>query len=167
MKKSKGPSDQLRKGSARYDEGIYGQAAQAASGSCQTAWIDRAESAARLCDRALQEVWQAWVQVCPGAGSWTEVLSVSEPGRAATGDGVCSQGVCGGGGAQAGEPAGVSQGTGGTLRDKQGAAEAARRVLAGRDECQRQAGSVGQYRRGPSGSGGCQYAGGSSQRGLF
>ena len=141
MKKSKGPSDQLRKGSARYDEGIYGKAAQAVSGTYQTAWIDRAQSAARVSDRALQAVRQAWLQVCPGAGSWAEVLSVGEPGRRATPDGVCAEGLGGGGGAPSGESAGVSPGPGRALRDKQGAAEAAGEVIAGSDESQQQAGS--------------------------
>ena len=52
-----------------------------------------AESAiysAWIFNRALQALWEAWLQVCSWTGPWSQVLFISEQAGATSPDGLCS-----------------------------------------------------------------------------
>lgn len=73
---------------------------------------------ARLFDRALQALWQAWMQVCSGAGPWPQVLLVSEQDWAEAPDGLCSAGLSANGQRVPGESPKNKDDPGRALRDQ-------------------------------------------------
>lgn len=164
MEKRKGQSDQFINWSAQTYEGIDGQAPPATAETAHSAGSSRPPGAAWVAHRAVQAVWQARLQVCPGARAWPQVLSVREPGRGATADGVCAAGRGRAGSAEAGESPGVSGGPGGALRHKPGTAEAAGRAVVKKDDGPQQRGSRGWYRCGRGGHPRGQHAGRSTER---
>jgi len=46
-----------------------------------------------ICNRTLQALWQAWMQVCQIAGPWSEVLSFGQQAQTKTSNGLHSSGL--------------------------------------------------------------------------
>jgi len=83
----------------------------------------------RFAYRAIQALWQAWMQMCRWSGAWAQVLSFRELSRPAAEDGLCASG-----GLQAGLGASRQLSTsqrdsGGDQRDQPRVAASARGAL--------------------------------------
>jgi len=100
--------------------------------SPSSASIHEAGSFAGLVDRALQEVWQAGLQVRARSGSWSEVLSVGEHSRRSSGDDLRAAGLRRSGEGLSCEPCGSSRAVGGNLRNQSRAHETSRAILVNR-----------------------------------
>lgn len=146
MKNNERQSDQFTNWSADKYEDIDGSTLQATAKPYHAAGLSRLTRAARIAHRAVQAMWQARLQVYPGARAWPQVLSVGEYPWEATGDGVCAPGRSRAGQAAAGESAGVSSGPGGALRHKPRTPDAAGRTVGRKDDSPRQRGQSGPYR---------------------
>ena len=89
MKLNSVKSDQLYKWSDIYGTKVYSYSTskekdpftQASTLRSHFAWFS---------NRALQALWQAWMQVCRWPRSWSKVLPVSKQTRQQTSDGLCS-----------------------------------------------------------------------------
>jgi len=87
-----------------------------------------------LVDRALQALRQAGLQVCHGSRPRSQVLSVDQPQRRASADGLCPPGLCGTGPGVSGQlPAHVGD-PGGDLRHQPRTAAPPRAALRGHGE---------------------------------
>lgn len=115
-----GLSDQLYKGSEKNDKATDNTAPTPCFGDT-TAAVDEARVSQGLSDRALQEMWQAWVQMCPGTGPWSQILSLSQPCRASSRNDLCAPGLGKAGRRLSCESCGCPRTFGGDLRDKPGA----------------------------------------------
>jgi hypothetical protein len=103
---------------------------------------------ARLADRAVQALRQAWLQMQRGSGAWAEVLPLSELSRRAAADGLRAAGrACCHPHAGRQLPAGAQR-SGRDLRDKSRAIAAPRgAVRAGGERSARIARRIDRYRR--------------------
>lgn len=82
-------SDQYRNWSDNYEKQISRISSEKAKNSFGQAPSSRCCSP-RLLDRALQALWQTWVQMCTWSWSWPQALPVRQPGRGQTADGLCA-----------------------------------------------------------------------------
>ena len=126
-------SDQSFRWSASYEEEILRRPTKAPSGPIRQAAAPLCHSS-RLSHRALQALWQAWLQMRQGPRPWPQVLLVRELPEIAAASGLCSA-----------EPSCTDQeiprqlsarsrSLGADLRDQPRAAAAPRGALKGHDE---------------------------------
>lgn len=164
MNRNSKQSDQLYNWSAKNEAIIKFKAAQAATHSYYSIEVDRTEGPTWIANRTIQEMRQAWLQMCRWRRSRTEILSVSKPAREASRNGVCPSRLFGRGQRALRESQRNPKGVRGALRDQSGAAEEARRAVGsecGISGCRINIGGGGYW---GSRSIGCQYAGASSQK---
>ena len=158
-------SDQCYKGSAANDRPTD----NIASTPCladTTAAVDEARVSQGLAGRALQAMWQAGVQVCPGAGSWSQILSLSKPCRASSGDDLRAPGLGRAGGGLSCESCGCPRTVGGDLRDKPDVVKKSRGFLSTCDGRCTVNQPPGECRLVGGGRGGGQYDSGLSWHGI-
>lgn len=117
-------SDQFHKGSAKYGKSTD-KSAPTPGFVNTTASVDEAGVSTGLADRALQAMWQARVQMCPGAGPWSQVLSFRKPIGASAGNDLCAAARRQTGRRLSCESDGCSRTFGGDLRDQSGAVKKA------------------------------------------
>ena len=86
--------------------------------------------AAGLAHRTLQTLWQTRVQMCPRSGAWSQVLSVVEPCRCTSRDGLHTAGLPAPGGAVPTQLPAHPRHSGRVVRDQPGAAAPAREILS-------------------------------------
>jgi len=82
-------SDHSSTWSAIYEKEILHRSAKAPSSSPRQAAAPRWHPS-RLSHRALQALWQAWLQMRQGSRSWPEILLVRELPECAAASGLCS-----------------------------------------------------------------------------
>lgn len=82
-------SDQLYDWSERLGRALIGNAAEATSCACAPPTLVEG-APARFSDRALQALWQARMQMCRRAGTWSEVLPFCEHPWSTPRDGIRS-----------------------------------------------------------------------------
>ena len=85
------PSDQLYTWSDGYTKRTRYRTAKASQRSCAPTTAAQIDSAG-IYHRAIQTLWQAWMQMRRRPGAWPQVLSVSELSRPATANGLCAAG---------------------------------------------------------------------------
>lgn len=126
-----GRSDQLYKWSDRHGESTD-QSAPTPCWADTAASVDGTAVSKGLADRALQAMWQARVQVCPGARPWSQALSFGQPIRTSAGDDLCAAARRQASRSLSCESGGCPRTAGGDLRDKPGAVKSARGFLSSR-----------------------------------
>lgn len=89
MEQCGGVSDQFHNWSVRHGNSTDKSAPTPCVVDTTTA-VDEAGVSKGLADRALQALWQAWMQMRPGARPWSQILSFSQSFRASTGNDLCT-----------------------------------------------------------------------------
>ena len=119
--------------SAIYAKEILRRSAKAPSGSPRQAAAPRWHPS-RFSHRALQALWQAWLQMRQGSRSWPEILLVRELPECAAASGLCSAGPSCGDQEMPRQLSARSRSLRADLRDQPRAAAPTRGALRAHDE---------------------------------
>lgn len=117
MKRNAGESDQLYDWSERR-EGTSQEIAPASRKPYPATAVDKSRVFTGLAHRAVQEVRQAWVQMCPRTRARSQILLVGEHSRASSGDDLRAAGLPKPGREIPGESSGCPRSIGRDLRSQ-------------------------------------------------
>ena len=121
-------SDQLYNWSEKNGKSID-KFAPASRESHSTASSNEAGIFKGVVDRAIQEVWEAWLQMRERSGAWAEILSLGKHAQKSSGDDLRAAGLCRSSPELSFESSRSSRAVGGDLRNQPRTVEESREVL--------------------------------------